>query len=33
VGGALDQAAGQAQAERGDLVGDLALAVLGAGCC
>ena len=31
AGGALDQAAGQAQAEPGDLVGDLALAEFGAG--
>jgi hypothetical protein len=29
--GALDEASGKAQAERGDLVADLALAVFGAG--
>ena len=33
AGGALDEASGQAQAERGDLLGDLALAVLAAGWC
>ena len=31
AGGALDEASGQARAERGDLPGDLALAVLAAG--
>jgi hypothetical protein len=31
AGGALDEASGQARAERGDLPGDLALAILAAG--
>jgi uncharacterized protein YjbJ (UPF0337 family) len=33
AGGALDEVSGKARAERGDLVGDLALAVSGAGWC
>ena len=33
AGGAFDQASGEAEAEPGDLLGDLALAAFGVDCC